>query len=123
MIKASYLHKQAAKYRELARGEVSLETRRQLFALAARCDEIATGIGRWPLPKTLVPPTPPKKLNAAPAGGQDPILSPVGPIPSSAGPIPSAAGPSPAGPSAAGKTATLPFPDRLRARLVHRFEE
>ena len=34
MIKASYLQKQGAKYRELARAEPSLEMRRELFALA-----------------------------------------------------------------------------------------
>ena len=53
MIKASYLQKQASKYRELARDEVSLEMRRQLFALASRCDELATTMARWPGPKDL----------------------------------------------------------------------
>ena len=72
MIKASYLQKQAAKYRELARAEVSLEMRRQLFALASRCDELAAMMARWPGPKDLVRPeaaprpTQPKKLAAAP---------------------------------------------------------
>lgn len=53
MIKASYLQKQGAKYRELARDEVSLEMRRQLFALAARCDELAAMMTRWPGPKEI----------------------------------------------------------------------
>jgi len=61
MIKASYLQKQAAKYRELARAEVSLEMRRQLFALAARCDELAATMSRWPGPKDLVRCEQPKK--------------------------------------------------------------
>ena len=53
MITASYLQKQGAKYRELARAEPSLEMRRQLFALAARCDELAAMMARWPGPKEL----------------------------------------------------------------------
>jgi hypothetical protein len=53
MIKASFLQKQASKYRELARDEVSLEMRRQLCALAARCDELAATMARWPGPKEL----------------------------------------------------------------------
>jgi hypothetical protein len=51
MIKASFLQKQASKYRELARDEISLEMRRQLCALAARCDELAATMARWPGPK------------------------------------------------------------------------
>ena len=71
MIKASYLQKQATKYRELARAEASLEMRRQLFALASRCDELAAMMARWPGPKDLVRPevrraAPPKKLAAPP---------------------------------------------------------
>ena len=53
MIKASYLQKQAANYRELARQEISLEMRRQLCALAARCDELAATMARWPGPKEI----------------------------------------------------------------------
>jgi hypothetical protein len=56
MIKASYLQKQAIKYRELARNEVSLEMRRQLCALAARCDELAATMARWPGPKDIARP-------------------------------------------------------------------
>jgi len=97
MIKASYLQKQGMKYRELARAEISLEMRRQLFALAARCDEIAATIARWPLPnsveRTLAPQKPkrPKNDNAA-----------VG--------------------ATAGAAAPLPFPNPIRGRVVHRLD-
>jgi hypothetical protein len=79
MIKASYLQKQATKYRELARAEASLEMRRQLFALASRCDELAAMMARWPGPKDLVRQevpraSPPKKLAALPeAAPQAPL--------------------------------------------------
>ena len=98
MIKASYLQKQASKYRELARDEVSLEMRRQLFALASRCDELATTMARWPGPKELARsnqprPVPPKKLAAAPAPDTTPAA------------------------------AQLRFADGHRARLVHGFAD
>jgi hypothetical protein len=67
MIKASYLQKQASKYRELARDEVSLEMRRQLFALAARCDELAATMARWPGPKDIARSVPAKKEPLEPA--------------------------------------------------------
>ncbi|HEX9462390.1 MAG TPA: hypothetical protein VGB82_07305 [Alphaproteobacteria bacterium] len=67
MIKASYLQKQATKYRELARAEVSLEMRRQLFALAARCDELAATMARWPGPKDIARAAPAKKEPLEPA--------------------------------------------------------
>ncbi len=93
MVKASYLQKQGMKYRELARDEVSLEMRRQLFALAARCDELAATISRWPLPKTLTPrPTPATKPS------KPPVLE------------------------ATASPAPLPFPSRARGRLVHRLD-
>lgn len=98
MIKASYLQKQAAKYRELARAEASLEMRRQLFALAARCDELAAAMARWPGPKELTAP-PPKKPAAAPAAAHE------------------------ANGNSSGASGALRFPDGLRARLVHGYAD
>ena len=74
MIKASYLQKQAAKYRDLARAEVSLEMRRQLFALAARCDELAATMSRWPGPKDLVRSEQPRRQAAEKARDAGPAL-------------------------------------------------
>jgi len=73
MIKASYLQKQATKYRELARAEVSLEMRRQLFALASRCDELAAMMARWPGPKDLARSALPAKPVAQPAREPAPL--------------------------------------------------
>ena len=98
MIKASYLQKQGLKYRELAREEASLEMRRQLFALAARCDELATTISRWPLPKTLTPRTTPPCSTPEVKPNKPPVLE------GTASPAP------------------LPFPSRARGRVVHRLD-
>jgi hypothetical protein len=105
MIKASFLQKQAGKYRELARAEVSLEMRRQLFALAARCDELAATMARWPGPKDLGPagkahiPAMAKSQKKAPAGSSS---------------APEGDGLDPAAP------APLLFPERRRAtRIMH----
>ena len=98
MIKASYLQKQGAKYRELARAEVSLEMRRQLFALASRCDELAAAMARWPGPKDLgAAPKKPAPVKAA--------------TPPETERIPS------------GTSSTLRFPDGPRARLVHGYAD
>ena len=109
MIKASYLQKQGAKYRELAREEISLEMRRQLFALAARCDELAAAMMRWPGPKEIAAQTPPRR--PAPAK-----LAAV--KPASGKPKPAAEAHEPAR-GAAGAPAALPFAETVRARLVH----
>lgn len=99
MIKASYLQKQAAKYRELARAEVSLEMRRQLFALASRCDELAAMMARWPGPKDLVRS---EQVRAQPR------LERARPEPKKLAAPPEAEAPTP-----------LRFADGTRARLVH----
>jgi hypothetical protein len=98
MIKASYLQQQATKYRKLARTEDSLEMRRQLFALAARCDEVAVGMARAPERRLVA------KLM---------IVKTTEPAPPAPSP---AAAPSPTAPG-------LPFAGHARARLVHRFAE
>ena len=101
MIKASYLQKQAAKYRQLAREEISLEMRRQLFALASRCDELAAAMARWPGPKEIAA-APPAKKPAKPAA---------------VAVVRDANGSSPEPQSA------VRFADGLRARLVHGYAD
>ena len=103
MIKASYLQKQASKYRELARDEVSLEMRRQLFALASRCDELAAMMARWPGPKDL---------GRAPALRR-PAAAAVAPREAHAAREGEPSSPGPA----------LRFADGHRARLVHGFAD
>lgn len=95
MIKASYLQKQGIKYRELARAEVSLEMRRQLFALAARCDELAATMARWPGPKDIARSLPPKEP-------REPAVGPAAEPSASAG--------------------TVRFPDRFQGRRVNGVE-
>jgi hypothetical protein len=99
MIKASYLQKQATKYRELARAEASLEMRRQLFALASRCDELAAMMARWPGPKDLVRSEQVRSERRADRARSDQPKKL---------PAPEAAPPAP-----------LRFADGTRARLVH----
>jgi hypothetical protein len=101
MIKASYLQQQATKYRKLARGEESLEMRRQLFALAARCDELAVSMERAPARKTVAKLTMVKKTET----GASPSAAPNGTV------APAVAAPA------------LPFSGHSRARLVHRFAD
>jgi hypothetical protein len=98
MIKASYLQQQATKYRKLARTEESLEMRRQLFALAARCDEVAVGMARAPERKLVA-----KLMIVKTAEPASAVSAP-------------AVVPPPAAPG-------LPFSGHARARLVHRFAE
>lgn len=100
MIKASYLQKQASKYRELARDEVSLEMRRQLFALASRCDELATTMARWPGPKDLERKPAPRRPAAVTAAPRETHAA-------------RETEPNP----------TLRFADGHRARLVHGFAD
>jgi hypothetical protein len=138
MIKASFLQKQGAKYRELAREEVSLEMRRQLFALAARCDELAAAMARWPGPKDLNAAPPPKPVAAKVAAVKPATAKSAAPSkPKPAAPRPATA--KPAAPSkpkpavvetqhepphgAAAASAALPFAEGLRTRLVHGFAE
>lgn len=98
MIKASYLQKQGAKYRELARDEISLEMRRQLFALASRCDELAAAMARWPGPKDFgTAPKKPAVLETTASEEKEPIRSAASP--------------------------SLRFSDGPRARLVHGFAD
>jgi hypothetical protein len=101
MIKASYLQQQATKYRKLARAEESLEMRRQLFALAARCDELAVTMGRAPARKMVAKLTMVKKTETV----SPTSTAALGPATASA--------PAPA----------LPFSGHARARLVHRFAD
>jgi hypothetical protein len=101
MIKASYLQQQATKYRKLARTEDSLEMRRQLFALAARCDELAVSMQRAPARKLVAKLTMVKKT-------ETPNPAPIATA--------ATAAPSPVAPA-------LPFSGHARARLVHRFAQ
>lgn len=105
MIKAAYLQQQAAKYRKLARGEESLEMRRQLFALAARCDELAISMGRAPARKMVAKLTMVKKIETVvkKAEATSPATQPNGTA------------------TAAPTAPALPFSSHSRTRLVHRF--
>lgn len=117
MIKASFLQKQGAKYRELAREEVSLEMRRQLFALAARCDELAAAMARWPGPKDLAPAAAPAKAAAAKVAAAKPARSKAAVPSKPKAPAVDMAHDAPRGGSSA--PAALPFAEGSRARLVH----
>ncbi len=119
MIKASYLQKQGAKYRELAREEISLEMRRQLFALAARCDELAAAMMRWPGPKEIAAAAAAPK----PAAKQPAAKPAVAKVLPASKPKPAALeAPHDAPRNHAGSPAALPF-EGSRARLVHGFAE
>jgi hypothetical protein len=48
MDKVTYLNAQATKFRELAKFDKDLNIRRQLFALAKQCEEIAAAIAEGP---------------------------------------------------------------------------
>lgn len=133
MIKASFLQKQGAKYRELAREEVSLEMRRQLFALASRCDELAAAMARWPGPKDVTAAPAPKPVAAKPAGAKPaakPAVKAAAAKPAAAKPAapnkskPAAVeAPHDAPRSTSTPPAALPFAEGLRTRLVHGLAE
>jgi hypothetical protein len=48
MDQVTYLTAQAARFRELAKFDKDLNIRRQLFALAKQCEEIAAAIAEGP---------------------------------------------------------------------------